>query len=91
MFRKLSVAGLVAGAAIGMALSAAPAHASDYSGNGHDEQPPVTIINAQKQTQEANAEATSENLNVNDNEAEAEAEAVADGLLEVSADLGDLL
>ncbi|MDT0300499.1 hypothetical protein [Streptomonospora wellingtoniae] len=88
MFRKLSVAGLVAGAAVGMALSAAPAHASDYSGNGHDEQPPVTIINTQEQTQEADAEATSENVNVNENEAEAEAVAEAGGLLGLDVSLG---
>ncbi|WP_046472280.1 DUF1757 domain-containing protein [Allosalinactinospora lopnorensis] len=69
MFRKLGIAGLVAGAAMGLALSAAPAHAIDDEKEKVHDHPPIYIINQQEQTQEANSEsnAVSENTNANEN------------------------
>ncbi|MFD0803440.1 hypothetical protein ACFQZU_19225, partial [Streptomonospora algeriensis] len=69
---------LVAGAAVGMALAAAPAHA-----DGHHGEDGSLIVNAQKQTQEA--EAVSENVNANFNDSEAEAE--AESALEIVVEL----
>ncbi|WP_046472278.1 hypothetical protein [Allosalinactinospora lopnorensis] len=74
MFRKLGVAGLVAGAALGVLISAVPAQAD------HGSKKKGPIICFQQQAQEANSDsnAVSENTNTNANENAAATDAGAE-------------